>query len=129
MPVASSYASSENPSFEIASSALPSKQVFNRIILYSAGSSFTSTILSKVTQKFLNLLLSPLNFGNLILFYISVHSTPSTGTPLVLFEFEAFTSWRSFLDPAAPINEALDVNEDKNSECCNFHVGLLYDFV
>ena len=49
---ASLYASSENPSCEIASSAFPSRQIFNRIILCLAGSSVSSTMLSKVTHKY-----------------------------------------------------------------------------
>ena len=100
-------------SFKIASSAFPSRQLFNRIILYLAGSSVSSTMLSKVAQKCSNLVLSPLNFGSLIL--SKFLSTRLTGNSCVFFGFGAFSSSKSISDEAEPIDGAFFVREAKNS--------------
>ena len=96
-PVASRHAS-----FEIASSAFPWRQHFNRIILYLAGSSVSSTMLSKVAQKYSNLVLSQLNFGSLIL--SKFLSTRLTSNSCVFFGFGAFSSSKSISDEAEPID-------------------------
>ena len=93
-------------SFEIPF-AFPSRELFNRIILYLAGSSVSSTMLSIVHQKYSNLALSPLNFGSVIL--SKFLSTRLTGNSCVFFGLEAFSSSKSISDEAEPIDGAFFV--------------------
>ena len=69
-------------------------------------------MLSKVAQKYSNLVLSPLNFGSLIL--SKFLSTRLTGNSYVFFDFGAFSSSKSISDEAEPIG-AFFVREARKS--------------
>ena len=77
------YASSEKPELRNCFSLL-----FNRIIIYLAGSSVSSTMLSKDALKNSNLVLSPLNFGSKNFFRFLF--TRLNGNSFVFFGFGAF---------------------------------------
>ena len=101
--------------------------LFNRIIIYLAGSSVSSTMLSKDALKNSNLVLSPLNFGSKNFFRFLF--TRLNGNSFVFFGFGAFRLQIAFGQSRADRRIFLCTRGQKVFDYRDFFVCVLRDFI